>query len=153
MNDESVENTIISPPKPLNCCRLDAVVELSLPDPEQRLTFIAKRSLDLLSPFFSSEAKTALEGFLPHGLRPRGASSPPSTEEQVMSQEGVRVHLDSIALIDTTSNAVSVLSAEDPYFCVTSCVYRLVACSKRWSLKDIAKLLINVRSEVLGTER
>ena len=40
-------------------------MELRLPGPEQRLSFIAKKSLDLLSPFLTKESKGSIEAYLP----------------------------------------------------------------------------------------
>jgi hypothetical protein len=131
---------------------LDAIIELPLPDAEQRLIFTAKRSLDLLSPFFSGEAKSILLSYLPPVYRSHGEILP--TPKNIEAQEvTLREHLDSIALAGSRPNNTSAFCTDVPQFNVANCIYSLVAGSQKWSLKEIAKFLISVRSEVLGTER
>jgi hypothetical protein len=111
--------------------RLDAVIELSLPDAEQRLAFIAHKSLELLIDFLSLESRSWLESFLPA-----------AAEGQALPARSGFNH----------TQEKDVATKNSP-FDARECVLQLVKESAHWSLRDLAKLMANVRSEVLGTER
>ena len=149
-------------------------MELRLPGPEQRLSFIAKKSLDLLSPFLTKESKGSIEAYLP------------IVTSSSASKYGDETHklLDGLSLggnqdMDGQDSTVGVSETEGDFkegkvkgndkvshcsevddlpvngqsFDAIHCITVLIESSQGWSLRDIGKVLINVRSEVLGTER
>ena len=129
--------------------RVDSIIELPLPQAEQRFHFIARRSIDLFSAFLISESRTALESYLPHARRPSSSEISPLSS-----------YLDGHTSVSSAQYNVDLLFVNeydcyihDVHFNVVDCVSRLVLCSESWSLRDVSKILTNIRSEVLGTER
>lgn len=133
---------------------MDAIIELPLPQAEQRFNFIARRSIDLFSAFLISENRTALESYLPHAHRQCGSET--TSLGQDMNLSYLAGH---ISVASAPHNVDSSLVHEydcyinDIHFNVADCISRLVSCSEGWSLRDVSKILTNIRSEVLGTER
>lgn len=130
--------------------RVDQVVDVQLPSITQRAMFVARLAMQLLSDFVDSDVLAFFETCSEH-LKVAQGHGHASNDSNLAVLSFLH------SLQSSSQVAAEVLQPISSYsktlFSAEHCFRDLVVASHQWSLRDLAKFIANVRSEVLGTER
>lgn len=108
--------------------RMDTIIQLPLPNAEERLAFSIKSCAESLAEFMDSDGKASLQAMLSNSV-------PDMMPSLLCGQEPPTPCLDAHHLN------------------LESCMSELIVRSDTWSLRDIARIFTSLRYEVQCTER
>ena len=114
-------------PSPAHC-RVDAIIQLPLPNAEERLAFAVQSCAELLIEFLECDEKASLQAMMSDSISEMMTSS--------LSERGLALRSISLAGVCEISPHTSRL--DSGHLNLKSCMFKLVAKTEMWSLRDIA---------------
>jgi hypothetical protein len=123
--------------------RVDTIIQLPLPNAEERLAFTVQSCAEFLAEFMDSDERDSLQGMLSSSI----------SEMTPSSRCGQEPLLHSISCTGACEASPPTPCPDAHHLNLESCISELILRSDTWSLRDIARIFTSLRYELQCTER